>query len=290
MSATPLKLVVCGGNGFLGSRICKYAVARGWDVTSLSRSGEPKWASVTASDTPPIWAHEVRWERADVLKPTTYAPLLKQADCVVHSLGILIEADYKGVISGTESILTGIKRAFSSSKAGSQNPLTRGENEDLQSQEKDGQITYELMNRDTAITLAREAAKENVPIFAYISAAGGAPILPRRYITTKREAESTISSEFPLMRSVFFRPGFLYNSSRLFTIPLAALTAAGATFNSLSRGLFSNIMGAAGTKPLDADVVAEALIEALSDKSVKGPVEVKEIEELAQKAWRNGML
>ena len=34
MSATK-KLVVCGGNGFLGSRICKSAVARGWDVTSI---------------------------------------------------------------------------------------------------------------------------------------------------------------------------------------------------------------------------------------------------------------
>lgn len=29
------KIVVCGGNGFLGSRICKFAVARGWDVTSI---------------------------------------------------------------------------------------------------------------------------------------------------------------------------------------------------------------------------------------------------------------
>jgi nucleoside-diphosphate-sugar epimerase len=34
MSATK-KLVVCGGNGFLGSRICKSAVGRGWDVTSI---------------------------------------------------------------------------------------------------------------------------------------------------------------------------------------------------------------------------------------------------------------
>lgn len=29
------KLVVCGGSGFLGSRICKFAVQRGWDVTSI---------------------------------------------------------------------------------------------------------------------------------------------------------------------------------------------------------------------------------------------------------------
>merc|ERR1712225_209241 len=97
------KLVVCGGNGFLGSRICKSAVARGWDVTSISRSGEPTWSSVTASSTPPPWAHKVTWERADILRPKTYAPLLKNADYVVHSMGILLEADYKGVISGKES-------------------------------------------------------------------------------------------------------------------------------------------------------------------------------------------
>lgn len=29
------RIIVCGGNGFLGSRICKYAVARGWEVTSI---------------------------------------------------------------------------------------------------------------------------------------------------------------------------------------------------------------------------------------------------------------
>jgi hypothetical protein len=29
------KIVVCGGSGFLGSRICKAAVARGWVVTSI---------------------------------------------------------------------------------------------------------------------------------------------------------------------------------------------------------------------------------------------------------------
>jgi len=35
MAAAAKKLVVCGGSGFLGSRICKFAVARGWDVTSI---------------------------------------------------------------------------------------------------------------------------------------------------------------------------------------------------------------------------------------------------------------
>lgn len=31
-------IVVAGGTGFLGSRICKSAVARGWEVTSLRQA------------------------------------------------------------------------------------------------------------------------------------------------------------------------------------------------------------------------------------------------------------
>lgn len=206
-------------------------------------------------------------------------------------MGILLEADYTGVVSGKESPITGLKRAFSATKSGSQNPLKRRSvDEELKPQEKDGQLTYELMNRDSAITLAQEADKEGVKAFAYVSAAGGAPVLPARYIQSKRAAESTISSEFPKMRGVFLRPPFLYDSSRAFTVPMAALTGVCAAFNTVTGGVFGGIMGAAGVKPLKADVVAEALVEALSDESVKGPVEVPEIEQLAQKAWRKGML
>lgn len=306
--AAAKRIVICGGNGFLGSRICKSAVARGWDVTSIrfvsrcfesdiieltksgSRSGEPQWNSVTASATPPDWAHKVSWERADILKPATYTPLLKNADYVVHSMGILLEADYKGVISGRESPISGLKRAFSATKGGAQNPLSRQDGEELKPQEADGQLTYELMNRDTAITLAQEANKENVGSFAFISAAAGAPVLPARYLSTKRDAENTISSEFPKMRSVFIRAPFLYDSSRTITMPLAAAVGAGALVNSITGGVFDGIIGAAGRKPLKADLVAEAVVEALSDETVKGPVETRDIETLAEKAWRKGML
>jgi len=255
-----------------------------------SRSGEPKWSSVTASASPPAWSHKVSWERADVLKPSTYAPLLRSADAVVHTMGILLEADYKGVISGRESPISGLRRAFSSAKSGTQNPMEAKPDEDLKPQEKDGQLTYEVMNRDTAITLAREADRAHVGTFAYISAAGGAPVLPARYIKTKREAESSITSNFPNMRSFFFRPGFLYDSSRPLTMPLAAGVGVGAIFNEVTGGVLKGFLGAAGSKPLKADMVAEALVEALDTDTVKGPVETKEIEQLANAAWRKGML
>ena len=141
-----------------------------------------------------------------------------------------------------------------------------------------------------AITLAQEAAQEKVPTFVFISAAAGAPILPARYLTTKREAESTIASSMPTLRSIFIRPGLLYDSSRSFTLPIAALGTVGASMNSMVGGRLSWLMGAAVSKPLKADVVGEAVVEAIEDESVAGPVETDQIENLASSAWRRGML
>ncbi|CAL8580993.1 hypothetical protein XPA_006706 [Xanthoria parietina] len=283
-------IVVCGGNGFLGSRICKSATARGWTVTSFSRSGEPQWSSITASPTPPPWSTSVTWEKADMLKPATYRALLADADAVVHSTGILLEADYKGVLTGRESVWGGLSRAFSETKKGSRmDPLGEGAG-GLEPGEGDGQLTYELMNRDSAITLAQEASGQNVPSFVYISAAAGAPMLPKRYITTKRDAESTIASSLPKLRSIFIRPGFLYDSSRSFTLPIAFAGAAGNMVNSMVGGRLTALAGAAVEKPLKADLVAEAVVEAIEDEGVKGVVGTQRIEDLANVSWRRGML
>lgn len=108
---------------------------------------------MTASKERPGWASEVEWAKADILKPSTYKPFLKDATAVIHTMGILLEADYKGVVQGRESLISGLQRAFSSSKLGTQDPLKRGDQEDLRPQEKDGQLTYEVMNRDTGMIL-----------------------------------------------------------------------------------------------------------------------------------------
>ena len=141
-----------------------------------------------------------------------------------------------------------------------------------------------------AIALAQEAAAKSVSSFVFVSAAGGAPILPQRYITTKREAESAIAKNFPAMRSVFIRPGFMYDASRAFTVPLAYATMPVAAVNWAVGGRLSPIAGAAVEKPLKADVVADAVVEAIADGSVEGPVQTEQIEGLATKAWRRGML
>jgi hypothetical protein len=131
-----------------GSRICRAATHRGWSVVSISRSGTPHWPSITSSPTAPDWSADVSWQKGDVLDPSSYTQHLEGADAVIHSMGILLEADYKGVISGRESPIKGLQRAFSSTKAGTLNPLER-KGERLSPMEGDGQVTYEVMNRDT---------------------------------------------------------------------------------------------------------------------------------------------
>ncbi|KAB8264536.1 hypothetical protein BDV32DRAFT_135021 [Aspergillus pseudonomiae] len=283
------RVVVAGGNGFLGSRICRSAVARGWSVTSLSRSGEPRWEAISSSPERPSWAGSVEWARADMLKPETYKPFLSGATAVVHTMGILLEADYKGVVQGREPIISGLQRAFSSSKLGSQNPLQRREGEPLNAKERDGQLTYELMNRDSAIALAQETCNEHVPTFVFISAAAGAPVLPSRYITTKREAETTISTRIPELRSIFIRAPFMYDSSRKFTLPIALGGFIGSQFNEL-LGNRLDFLGTMVTKPFQVDMVGEAVVEAMEDEAVRGAVGTKKIEALATSAWRKSML
>lgn len=262
---------------------------RGWSVTSLSRSGEPRWDTVTSSHDRPTWAKSVEWAKADLLQPDTYKPFLRDADVVVHSMGILLEADYKGVVRGKEPVISGLQRAFSSSKLGSQNPLTRRDGERLEPKERDGQLTYEIMNRDSAIALAKESSSEHVPTFVYISAASGAPILPSRYITTKREAETTIESKLPELRSIFIRPPFMYDSSRKFTLPIALGGFVASQLNAL-LGDRLRFLGAMVDKPFQVDLVGEAVVEAMEDESIRGAVGTKQIENLATKAWRKSML
>lgn len=61
-----MKVLVFGGSGFVGSAVCSSAVARGWQVVSCTRRGEP---FKTPSGATPAWVHQVSCERALSLTP-----------------------------------------------------------------------------------------------------------------------------------------------------------------------------------------------------------------------------
>lgn len=225
-----------------------------------------------------------------MLRPKTYAPFLQGANYVVHSMGILLEADYKGLVSGKENPVAGLQKMFATTRDRGVDPLQKEPGEDITPSNPADQFSYEIMNRDSAVALAKHAADAKAQAFCYVSASSGAPVLPQRYITTKRQAENTISTQFPEMRGVFVRPPLMYDESRPFTLGVAAMAGAGMLFNKLTAGYLNSFMGAAGQKPVKVEMVAEAIVEALDDTNVQGPVETAQMEELATKSWRKTML
>ncbi|WP_103026407.1 NAD-dependent epimerase/dehydratase family protein [Salinibacter altiplanensis] len=85
-------LVVPGGNGFIGTEICRVAVQNGHEVAAFGRTGRP---ALTPARHP--WVQDVTWRAADVFAPDTWRDLLQDADAVVHTIATLRERPNDGV-------------------------------------------------------------------------------------------------------------------------------------------------------------------------------------------------
>lgn len=226
---------------------------------------------------------------------------------MVHSMGILLEADYKGIISGREGAF-GIMRKMLKTKSDVASPENMS-------------VTYDVINRDSgmsisilllhktgkkrmesrqlniggfsflaATSLAAESQIAKIPTFVYISAAASAPFLPWGYLNSKREAEDLISQEYASLRSIFMRPPFIYDPTRPISLPIAAGGYLGHEANLLSKGKLKEWVGAMAQKPMKVDVVGEAVVEAIDDEKVKGVVGPEEMEDMGVKGWRKSMI
>ncbi|KAI8336736.1 hypothetical protein BC941DRAFT_427955 [Chlamydoabsidia padenii] len=268
------KLLIVGGSGFLGQSMCKAAAQKGWQTISLSRHGEPETFTKQGK---PAWANEVEWARGDSLDPDSYKHLLKDVTNVVHTVGIILESDYKkvvndptvlGALCGASKVL---KEVVGMTDRG--NPLDPN---------KQVVGTYESINRDTAITLAKQVATiPTMESFVYISAADIFPLINPRYITSKRQAERYLFSR-PEFKSIILRPGFMYNEQRAAAIPIArAIQVANTVTQPFAKGLSSLPFGSAfTTHPLYTDTVAAAAMNSIDSKSY-GIFDVAGIEHLA---------
>lgn len=84
----PARILVMGGSGFVGSHVCREALARGLEVTALSRSGAP----VDGGGREPGggWAQAVRWVRGDALAMDSsgaWSEALEGCGAVVAAVG-----------------------------------------------------------------------------------------------------------------------------------------------------------------------------------------------------------
>ncbi|XP_075518143.1 uncharacterized protein At1g32220, chloroplastic-like isoform X3 [Primulina tabacum] len=73
------KLLVLGGNGFVGSHICKEALGRGLTVSSLSRSG--------GSSIGEPWANSMIWHQGNLFSMDSWKDVLKGVTSVISCVG-----------------------------------------------------------------------------------------------------------------------------------------------------------------------------------------------------------
>merc|ERR1719420_2591401 len=98
----PKRLCVLGGSGYVGREVCKRAVERGWEVASLSRRGENPLPGDAALDC-------VEWLQGDAADAKDVQQFVKDADAVVHAVGLLFDVDsgltqFSKVVSGSTSV------------------------------------------------------------------------------------------------------------------------------------------------------------------------------------------
>ncbi|XP_065854727.1 uncharacterized protein At1g32220, chloroplastic-like [Euphorbia lathyris] len=90
------KLLVLGGNGFVGSHICKEALDHGLSVSSLSRSGR--------SSLHDSWAESIVWHQGDLLSPDSLKHALHGVTSVISCVGGFGSNSYMYKINGSANI------------------------------------------------------------------------------------------------------------------------------------------------------------------------------------------
>ncbi|MED6203622.1 hypothetical protein PIB30_001320 [Stylosanthes scabra] len=90
------KLLVLGGNGFVGSHICREALDRGLSVASLSRSGR--------SSLHDSWAANVVWYKGNLLSGDPLKEAFNGVTAVISCVGGFGSNSYMYKINGTANI------------------------------------------------------------------------------------------------------------------------------------------------------------------------------------------
>jgi len=87
--AAGTKVVVAGGNGFVGSRVCQQLAEAGCEVVSISRTGStPAWAANQE------WASKVTWTAGDVTSASAeIEEAMQRASAVVSCVGVIGGSD-----------------------------------------------------------------------------------------------------------------------------------------------------------------------------------------------------
>ena len=187
-----MQLLVVGGSGFLGRKICREAVKQGWGVTSVSRGGRPQSLHSPFAE---AWSNKVHWLRGDALDRQKFQeackPVLKECNAVVYCLGTLFDnTSYKKLISCATQATT----------SSPSSPTTGG-------YEK---LNYQgAMNVSAALIDSSSSGATSGPLKRFVYLSSELPLaeaLLPEYATSKSKAERDLAA-IPLLETTIFRPG-----------------------------------------------------------------------------------
>lgn len=252
------RLLVLGGNGFVGREVCRLAVQRGFKVTSLSRRGENPEPGNEQLD-------QVNWVQGNAVDAGTVSNLVGEADAVVHAIGLLFDAN---------SGLTNLNLIVSGSKS-----------------TPDDTSTYDRITRQTAFNVINAIkGKLRLPFapptpMMFVSAAEAgwpdvtlgeqvenvAPQWLKEYLVAKRAVEAELRSS-DAIRAAMFRPSLIWSWTKFDVLPVIPVF---------------NLLNALGVPFVDKTVtvstLSKAIVAGLEDESVSGVQRFPEMEELEKK-------
>jgi len=258
------KILVLGGNGYLGSNVVKRALLNDYSVTSLSRRGVKD-----DSDTNKLKESQIFDDRlGDARNITIVENILDEGGyiAVIHCIGVLFDS------------ATGPLRTLNRFASGS-------------GSKTDETSTYDDITRVTAfqaITATENYAKKQqlkIP-FLFTSTAeanwpsvrGGSfvernltPRWLRRYIQAKRAVEDRLlqQSLSTSIRPIIFRPSLIYSIEKVPSLP-----AVGAFIIGNRVGLpFVD-------RPVTVQSLSLAMLNAMEDENISGPLGFRDIDKL----------
>ncbi|EEB06765.1 NAD dependent epimerase/dehydratase [Schizosaccharomyces japonicus yFS275] len=272
-----MKIVVAGGTGLLGQAICRAAVQKGLQVHAVSRHGKTKGLE-------DAWANHVSWHSIDVQNDTkALTPLLKDSSCLVNTIGILMENNYKKILKKPFSAGIRALKNFPSFLPSKDNNNPLKNEKTTKSPAQKGSL-FKAINENLAVKLGALASQNNVPTYCYISTHGYFPGIDPEYVNSKRRAEQRIQS-IPNLRSIFLRPSFMYDRhARPISEPISLLFKMTSGLKDAVFGPKAGVDNALVAPPLPTASVGAAIVEAICDPSVHGVVSVNDILRLAEKA------